>query len=75
MTRNLGQKLGLYHLDLQHLLGSESDGNIPGYPETVRDHYLHHLESKTEKSHTRETIHVHERSMRHEQRNVCVIEC
>ena len=36
MARNLGQKIGLYHLDLQHLLGSESDSNIPGYQETVK---------------------------------------
>ena len=36
MARNLGQRIGLYHLDLQHLLGSESDSNIPGYQETVK---------------------------------------
>ena len=36
MARNLGQKISLYHLDLQHLLGSESDSNIPRYQETVK---------------------------------------
>ena len=36
MARNLVQKIGLYHLDLQHLLGSEGDEKIPGYQETVK---------------------------------------
>ena len=36
LARNLGQKLGLYHLDTKELLGSSDHENIPEYRETIR---------------------------------------
>ena len=36
LARNLGQKLGLYHLDTKELLGSSNHENIPEYRETIR---------------------------------------
>ena len=36
LARNLGQKLGLYHLDMQELLGTSNNENIPEYRETIK---------------------------------------
>ena len=36
MSRDLGLKLGLHHLDIQELLGSSDNENIPEYRETIR---------------------------------------
>ena len=35
MARNLGWKIGLYHLDMQELLGSSDNENIQEYRETI----------------------------------------
>ena len=35
LERNLGQKIGLYHIDLQELLGTSHNENIPEYRETI----------------------------------------
>ena len=43
MARNLGQKIGLYHLDLQHILGYEDNNNIPGYQETVKSELAEYI--------------------------------
>ena len=36
MARNLGLQVGLYHLDIQDLLGSEEEVNIPEFKDTIR---------------------------------------
>ena len=36
MARSLGLQVGLYHLDIQDLLGSEDEANISEYTDTVR---------------------------------------
>ena len=43
MARNIGQTIGLYHLDLQHILGYEDNNNIPGYQETLKSELAEYI--------------------------------
>ena len=45
LARNLGQKIGLYHLDMQELLGSSEDENISEYREVIRREIAEFIEA------------------------------
>ena len=45
LARNLGQKLGLCHLDMQELLGSSDNRNISEYRETIRSELVEFIEA------------------------------
>ena len=45
LARNLGQKIDLYHLDMQELLGSSEDENISEYREVIRREIAEFIEA------------------------------
>ena len=45
LARNLGQKIGLYHLGMQELLRSSEDENISEYREVVRRELAEFIEA------------------------------